>query len=96
MLSHTKTVAAAFHLNNEEAKREVKVYNNNRLLAFCPTPSYLGIKLDKMLMFRHHLVALSKKLSLRVKPLRRLVGFGWGALFYELLICRGGKVCVSQ
>ena len=27
-LSHTKTVTAAFHLNNREAKRELKVYNN--------------------------------------------------------------------
>ena len=30
-LSHTKTVTAAFHLNNREAKRELKVYNNDRL-----------------------------------------------------------------
>ena len=29
-LSHTKIVTAAFHLNNQEAKRELKVYNNNR------------------------------------------------------------------
>ena len=42
-LSHTKT--AAFHLNNREAKRELKVYNNDRLLPFCPTPTYLGVKL---------------------------------------------------
>ena len=27
-LSHTKMVTAAFHLNNREAKRELKVYNN--------------------------------------------------------------------
>ena len=27
-LSHTKTVTAVFHLNNREAKRELKVYNN--------------------------------------------------------------------
>ena len=39
-LSHTKTVTAAFHLNNREAKRELKVYNNGRLLPFCPTPTW--------------------------------------------------------
>ena len=78
-LSHTKTVMAAFHLNNREAKRELKVYNNGRLLPFCPTPTYFGVKLDRSLMFRHHLVALHKKLSLRVTLLRRLVGSGWGA-----------------
>ena len=78
-LSHTKTVTAAFHLNNREAKHELKVYNNGRLLPFCPTPTYLGVKLDRSLTFRHHLVALRKNLSLRVTLLRRLVGSGWGA-----------------
>ena len=76
-LSHTKTVTAAFHLNNREAKRELKVYNNGRLLPFCPTPTYLGVKLDRSLAFRHHLVALRKKLSSRVTLLRRLVVSGW-------------------
>ena len=33
-LSHTETVTAAFHLNNREAKCELKVYNNGRLLPF--------------------------------------------------------------
>ena len=78
-LSHTKTVTAAFHLNNQEAKRELKVYNNGRLLPFCPTPTYLGVKLDRSLTFRHHLVALCKKLSSRVTLLRLLMGSGWGA-----------------
>ena len=78
-LNHTKTVTTAFHLNNREAKRELKVYNNNRLLLFCPIPTYLGVKLDRSLTFRHHLVALRKKLSLRVTLLRRFVGSGWGA-----------------
>ena len=78
-LSHTKKVTAAFHLNNREAKCELKVYNNGRLLLFCPNPTYLGVKLDRSLMFRHHLVALRKKLSSRVTLLRRLVSSGWGA-----------------
>ena len=57
-----KTVTAAFHLNNGEAKRELKFYNNSKLLPFCPTTTYLGIKLDRLLTFRHHLVTLRKKL----------------------------------
>ena len=85
-LSHTKTVTTAFHLNNREAKRELKVYNNSRLLPFCPTPTYLGVKLDRSLTFRHHLVALRKKLSSRVTLLRRLVGSGWGAVAKTLRI----------
>ena len=75
-LSHTKTVMAAFHLNNREAKRELKVYNNSRLLPFCPTPTYLGVKLNRSLTFCHHLVVLRKKLSSHVTLLRRLVGSG--------------------
>ena len=78
-LNHTKTVTAAFYLNNREAKHELKVYNNGRLLPLCPTPTYLGVKLDRSLTFRHRLVALLKKLSSRVILLRQLVGSGWGA-----------------
>ena len=50
-LSHIKTVMAAFHLNNREAKRELKVFNNGRLLPFCPTPTYLEVKLDRCSRF---------------------------------------------
>ena len=78
-LSHIKTVTAAFHLNNREAKRKIKVYNNGRLSPFCPTPTYLGVKLDRWLTFCQHLVALCKKLFSHVTLLRRLVGSGWVA-----------------
>ena len=44
-----------------------------------PGPTYLGVKLDRLLTFRHHLVALCKKLSSHVTLLRRLMGLGWGA-----------------
>ena len=78
-LSHTKTVTTAFHLSNRKAKRELKIFNNGKLLPYCPTPTYLGVKLDRSLTFRHHLEALRKKLSTRVTLLRRLAGSGWGA-----------------
>ena len=54
-------------------------FPKGRLLLFCPTPTYLGVKLDRLLMFCHHLVALCKKLSSRVTLLQQLVGSGWGA-----------------
>ena len=69
-LSHTKTVTTAFHLNNQKANHELKVYNNGRLLPFCPTPTYLAVKLDRSLTFHYHLVALRKKLSSCVTLLR--------------------------
>ena len=64
-LSYTKTVTAAFHLNNRETKRELNIYNNNRLLPLCPTLTYLGVKLDRSLTFRHYLMALRKKTILK-------------------------------
>ena len=78
-LSNKKTVTAAFHLNNREAKRELNVYNNGSLLQPCPVPTYLGVELDRSLSFRHHLKALGKKLSTRVALWRQLAGFGSGA-----------------
>ena len=76
-LSHTKTVTAAFHFNRE-AKRELKVYNNGRLLPFCLTPTYLGVKLDISLIFRHHLVALRKKAILARHTAEATRGLGMG------------------
>ena len=78
-LSHTKTVTAVFHLNNRETKRELKVYNNDRLLPFCPAPTCFGVKLDRSPTFRHHLVALRKTISSCVTLMRQLVGLGWDA-----------------
>jgi len=40
-LSTTKTVLAAFHLNNKDAERELKVNFNNETLPFCSEPQYL-------------------------------------------------------
>ena len=74
-LGHAKTVTAAFHLHDREARRELKVKNNGKILLFCPVPTYLGVKLDRALTYRHHLEALSKKLSTRVS-LRRRLGAG--------------------
>jgi len=38
-LSTTKTVSAIFHLNNTEAKRELKVNPNDEILPFCSEPN---------------------------------------------------------
>ena len=75
-LSHAKTVTAAFYLHSREANGELKVKNNGKILPFYPVPTYLGVKLDRALTYRHHLEALRKKLSKRVSLLRRLAGSG--------------------
>ena len=78
-LSTTKTVPAVFHLNNKEAKRDVKVDFNNETLPFCYEPKYLGVTLDRLLTYRWHLESLRKKLTSCVALLRRLAGSDWGA-----------------
>ena len=77
--SITKTVSAVFHLNNKEAKRELKVNFNNETLPFCSEPKYLGVMLDRSLTYRRHFESLRKKLTSRVAFLKRLVDSGWGA-----------------
>jgi len=79
-LGTTKTVSAAFHLNNKEAKRKLKVKYNNEVLPFCSETKYLGVTLDRSLTCRRHLESLRKKLTSRVALLRRLAGSVAGVL----------------
>jgi len=62
-LCTTKMVSAVFHLNNNEAKRELKVNFNNETLPLCFEPKYLGVTLDRSLTYRRHLESLRKKLT---------------------------------
>ena len=78
-LSTTKTMSAVFHLNNKEAKREVKVKFNNETLLFCSEPEYLRVTLDMSLTYHRHLESLGKKLTSHVALMRRLLGSSWGA-----------------
>jgi len=71
-LSITKTVLAVFHLNNKEAKCELKVNHNNETLLFCSEPICLGVTLDRSLTYRRHLESLRKKLISRIALLKRL------------------------
>jgi len=58
-LRTTKTVSVTFHLNNKEAKRELKVKYNNDTLPFCSESKYLGVTLDR-LTYRQHLESFHK------------------------------------
>ena len=80
-LKTTKTVSAVFHLNNKEAKRELKSQpqQQNPVLLLRTQILYLGVTLDRSLTYRRHLESLCKKLTSRGALLRRLAGSGWGA-----------------
>jgi len=75
-LSTIKTVLAAFHLNNKEAKRELKVKYNNETLPFYSDPKYLRVTLDRSLTYHQHLESFRKKLTSRVAFRRWLAGSG--------------------
>ena len=53
-LSKAKTVSAAFHLDNKEARRELNITVDGEPLPFCPEPKYLGVTLDRSLTYRRH------------------------------------------
>jgi len=79
-LSTTKTMSAAFHLNNKEAKRP-NVNYSNEILPFCPEPitPRSRLTLDRSLTYRRHREPLRKKLTSRVALWRWLACSGWGA-----------------
>ncbi|KAJ8385518.1 hypothetical protein AAFF_G00185540 [Aldrovandia affinis] len=54
-LSVDKTVSTMFHLYNKEATREMNIMVDNARLQFHPSPTYLGVKLDRTLSFKQHL-----------------------------------------
>ena len=78
-LSTTKTVSAIFHLNNKEAKRELKVNSNKEIPSFSPEPKYLGVTLDRSLTYCRHLRVTSQEVDITRRSLRRLSGSSWGA-----------------
>jgi len=78
-LSTTKTASAVFHLNNKEAKCELKVNFNNETLPFCSEPKNLRVMLYRLLTYCWHLESLRKKLTSRSTLLRQLTGSGCGS-----------------
>ena len=78
-LSMAKTLAAAYHLCNKEAKRELSVSVDNHLLEHQQAPKYLGVRLDRTLSYKQHLEDVRAKITSRVSLIRRLAGTTWGA-----------------
>ena len=85
-LSVAKTMSSSFHLNNREARRELKVTVDGNPLQFKATPAYLGVKLDQTLTFRQYLEKMSVKTTSRVSLICRLSGTTWGAATKTLRI----------
>ena len=77
--SVTKTISSVFHLQNAAAKRELSVRMNEKILKHEVHPVYLGITLDRPLIFKEHLMKTAAKLKTRNNLLMKLAGTTWGA-----------------
>ena len=78
-LSMGKTISAAYHLCNKEAKKELLVSVDNNRLEHQFAPKYLGVRLDRTLSYKQHLEEVRAKVTSRVSLIRRLAGTTWGA-----------------
>ena len=60
-----KTQVTAFHLRNKEVKRTLKVKWNRTDLENTPHPKYLGITLDRILLYKQHIHNTKMKVATR-------------------------------
>ena len=65
---------AAFHLNDKEARCELKNAIENRILPFSLDPTYLGVKLDRLRTYCQHLESLRHKLTTRIGVFETISG----------------------
>lgn len=75
----TKTISSVMHLNNREARRELKLTMKGEPITHSKTPKYLGVKLDRTLTFKSHIEDLCQKLKTRNNLLMKLAGTTWGS-----------------
>ena len=74
-----KTQVCAFHLNNHQAQRKLKIKWDDKELENCKYPVYLGVTLDRTLSFKEHTRKVKEKLSSRNNLLGKLANSSWGA-----------------
>jgi hypothetical protein len=66
-----------FHLNKHAANKQMH-FSGHSIKHF-DHPKYLGVALDRTLMFKSHLEKAAKKVSSRVNLVRKLAGTKWGS-----------------
>ena len=76
----------AFHLRNREANRPLKVTWSGTSLEYHPNPLYLGVKLDRTLSYRSHILSIKAKVNTRNNILRKLTNSKWGCTPHTLRI----------
>ena len=80
------TQVCAFHLRNREAKRQLRVRWSGTLLEYHPNPVYLGIKLDRIMSYKNHILNTKAKVNTSSNTLRKLTNSKWGCTPHILRI----------
>jgi hypothetical protein len=75
----SETKSCVFHLNTDEANRQLDVSFTGTEIQHVEHLKYLGVTLDRTLTYKTHLTKTSKKVSARINIVRKLPGTGWGA-----------------
>ena len=68
-----KTQTCAFHLNNREAKRQLKIKWNNESFEHTNYPVYVGVTLDRTLNYKEHIAKRKPKFTLEIPSLANLL-----------------------
>lgn len=93
----SKTEVALFHLNNRLAKHGINITFDGNEIANNHTLSYLGVTLDRTLIYKNHLTKVAAKIKSRNNINKKLANTNWGsdpntlrisALAPYLLSCR--------
>ena len=83
-ISTEKTVGTIFTLDPKEARRKSQLRLGTEQLQHETTPTFLGVKFDRMLSFRQHIDDLKTKMARRTNTMRALSGKSWGAAASDL------------
>ena len=75
----TKSVSTAFHLNNKEANRTLRIDVKGNILPADKNPKYLGVTLDRQLTYHKHLEGCANKINKRNGIIKKLTRTAWGA-----------------
>ena len=74
-----KTQVTAFHLRNRDAEKHLDVMWDGHPFAHCDNPTYLGVTLDHMLMYKVHITKTKGEVSSRNAIIRKLTHSKFGA-----------------